>query len=207
MTIKDCFRCISDSLPLTNSKCHTSIITASMIITTPTSIYSLPSSSVSRTLESCRVIVFIFLLAYFAGRSCRVFNRFPLIREKRRQYPHLLESKHKHSYNSLGSSSRTHMENSSNLDHWGEEQGVGEQRWHALREQWLTADTQNNIKEDSTNGSSPSGELKKHHDYVDVDTVVEYLIHPKRPPFPKPVPLPEIVDILIELWEAEYTTL
>ena len=82
------------------------------------------------------------------------------------------------------------------MDIWGEKEGVGVNRWNALREKWLS---------ESTDKTSLS--YSKNQEYVDVDIVVEYLIHPKQPAFPKPVPLSEIVDILIELWEAEYASL
>mmetsp|Transcript_9444 Transcript_9444/g.13965 ORF Transcript_9444/g.13965 Transcript_9444/m.13965 type:complete len:84 (-) Transcript_9444:2491-2742(-) len=76
--------------------------------------------------------------------------------------------------------------NNLNIDNIGE--GVGTKRWETIREAWLKP----------TNGIE--NETNK---YVDIDTVVEYLTDPKKPKFPSPVCLTEMVDILIEVWERE----
>lgn len=78
------------------------------------------------------------------------------------------------------------------LEEWGKDKETGPERWKALRKQWLQE-------------RNPNQKTSKKNDFVDVDTVIEYLINPKHPPFPTPVPLDELVDILLELWEAEYT--
>lgn len=77
-----------------------------------------------------------------------------------------------------------------NIDTWGNELGIGAARWKRLREKWIT--------------QTVEPRKRSEEDIVDVDTVVEYLINPKQPNFPQPIPLQDLVDILLELWEAEY---
>jgi hypothetical protein len=82
------------------------------------------------------------------------------------------------------------------------ELGVGLDRWAAIRKAWQTG-----CKDPST---LPSNKLqtttptkkKKYDKYVDVDSIVEHLVNPRKPAFKHPVPLPEMIVILIELWEA-----
>ena len=38
---------------------------------------------------------------------------------------------------------------------------------------------------------------------VDVDIIVEHLFSQQRKTLPSPVPLPQMVDILIDFWEAD----
>ncbi|KAL0486332.1 hypothetical protein AKO1_002016 [Acrasis kona] len=68
---------------------------------------------------------------------------------------------------------------------------VGVDRWNAIRQAW-TAQQHIDKKKSKTTPYT-----------VDVDTIVEHLVNPKKPAFAHPVPLPEMVNILMELWEAD----
>eukprot|EP00521_Asterionellopsis_glacialis_P021626 CAMPEP_0195319682 /NCGR_PEP_ID=MMETSP0708-20121125/5651_1 /TAXON_ID=33640 /ORGANISM="Asterionellopsis glacialis, Strain CCMP134" /LENGTH=93 /DNA_ID=CAMNT_0040385943 /DNA_START=85 /DNA_END=366 /DNA_ORIENTATION=- len=70
------------------------------------------------------------------------------------------------------------------------------QRWEEAREQWKKTDTSD---------STPKGAVP-----VDVDEIIDLIFSQRwRNPddnkgaFPQPVPLPQMVDILVDLWEAE----
>mmetsp|Transcript_16608 Transcript_16608/g.23407 ORF Transcript_16608/g.23407 Transcript_16608/m.23407 type:complete len:117 (-) Transcript_16608:56-406(-) len=72
----------------------------------------------------------------------------------------------------------------------------GLQRWEEAREQWKKTDTSD---------STPRGAVP-----VDVDEIIDLIFSQRwRNPddnkgsFPQPVPLPQMVDILVDLWEAE----
>ena len=80
------------------------------------------------------------------------------------------------------------------------ELGVGYDRWCAIRKAWQTG-----CKDASTSSLSDKKlTRKKNYDkYVDVDSIVEHIVNPRKPAFKHPVPLPEMIVILIELWEAD----
>lgn len=63
---------------------------------------------------------------------------------------------------------------------------LGYQRWCEIQKKWK------------------EGEPKKRKQTpVDVENVVDYLVNPRKPAFKQPVPLPEMIKILVELWEAD----
>jgi len=80
------------------------------------------------------------------------------------------------------------------------ELGVGLDRWVAIRKAWQTG-----CKDPSTIAEQKrvNAKKKKYDKYVDVDSIVEHLVNPRKPAFKHPVPLPEMIVILIELWEAD----
>eukprot|EP01080_Neovahlkampfia_damariscottae_P000729 gene729-8981_t len=67
------------------------------------------------------------------------------------------------------------------------ELGIGVKRFQGIRKEW-------------TKGK----ENYKPKTYkVDVESVVEDLFNDKKPKFKNPVSLPDMVDILIEIWEED----
>lgn len=79
------------------------------------------------------------------------------------------------------------------------ELGVGIERWNAIRQAWTSPST----SAPSTSDTTTDNKKPKKYYTVDADTIVEHLVNPKKPAFKHPVPLAEMVKILIELWEAD----
>ena len=76
------------------------------------------------------------------------------------------------------------------------ELGVGLERWNAIRKSWVSgafAKEKKTIDVMNRNKQQP----------MDVDSIVEHLVNPKKPAFQKPVPLGEMINILIEIWESD----
>ena len=82
---------------------------------------------------------------------------------------------------------------------WWIDSKLGLARWEKAREQWLAH------KSDTDSTSKAAVPL-------DVDEVIDVLFRPRwrnaeeeGPPrrFPQNVPLPQMVDVLVDLWEAE----
>jgi hypothetical protein len=73
---------------------------------------------------------------------------------------------------------------------------VGLRRWEALRKGWLSQ---------KSDESTPKAAIP-----LDVDEIIDLIFSQRwrsqegdRSQFPQPVPLPQMVDILVDLWEAE----
>ena len=85
----------------------------------------------------------------------------------------------------------------------------GLERWLAAREAWCK-------KPSDGNDEQKNEDQHKHAVPVDVDGIIDVLFDPRwrggggkvkispvPPRFPKNVPLPQMIDVLTDLWEAE----
>lgn len=79
------------------------------------------------------------------------------------------------------------------------ELGVGLERWKAIRHAWVTGE----FCKDKKTISALNDSREDHRDSVDVDAIVEHLVNPKKPSFQKPIPLKEMIQILLEIWESD----
>ncbi len=91
----------------------------------------------------------------------------------------------------------------------------GLEKWLAAREAWCKRPSTTNTSNDD-NDEQKSDE-HKHAIPVDVDGIIDVLFDPRwrggaggkvkispvPPRFPKNVPLPQMIDVLTDLWEAE----
>jgi hypothetical protein len=94
---------------------------------------------------------------------------------------------------------------------------LGLQRWENARNQWLNHssnssgsnhDPNNNSNTESSDDGTPRAVAVP----VEVDEIIDVIFSPRwrgsdeeGPPrrFPQNVPLPQMVDVLVDLWEAE----
>jgi hypothetical protein len=78
---------------------------------------------------------------------------------------------------------------------------VGLRRWEEARQGWLVSCHQS----DASSDGYPKSAIP-----LDVDEIIDLIFSQRwraqeddRAQFPHPVPLPQMVDILVDLWEAE----
>eukprot|EP00538_Stauroneis_constricta_P011994 CAMPEP_0119561336 /NCGR_PEP_ID=MMETSP1352-20130426/17277_1 /TAXON_ID=265584 /ORGANISM="Stauroneis constricta, Strain CCMP1120" /LENGTH=176 /DNA_ID=CAMNT_0007609513 /DNA_START=44 /DNA_END=574 /DNA_ORIENTATION=+ len=91
----------------------------------------------------------------------------------------------------------------------------GLQRWEAARAKWIESKNMSSVAASSDGTSSTDTTPQQMFSAVplEVDDVIDVIFAPRwrhpgaheGPPecFPRPVPLPQMVDILVDLWEAE----
>jgi hypothetical protein len=78
-------------------------------------------------------------------------------------------------------------------DNVAPELGVGYERWVAIRKAWQTG-----CKGPSST-IPPKPKKKKYDKCVDVDSIVEHLVNPRKPAFKHPVPLSEMITVCLSL--------
>jgi len=79
----------------------------------------------------------------------------------------------------------------------GQEHGIGEARFKAIRAEWSRARPKSTAATTRTPDQPPTLPT------IDVSAVCEVLQNNKMLPFPSRVPLVEVIDILVEMWEDE----
>lgn len=83
----------------------------------------------------------------------------------------------------------------------------GLRNWEETRASWLNYSTNSN---DNSSVDSNTDSTLRAAIPVDVDDIIDLVFsqrwrsqEPSQSMFPQPVPLPQMVDILVDLWEAE----
>ena len=87
---------------------------------------------------------------------------------------------------------------------------LGLKRWEEARQGWLVSCQKQPSNRHPSSSSLLEGGSPKSAIPLDVDEIIDLIFSQRwraqendRAQFPQPVPLPQMVDILVDLWEAE----
>ncbi|GMI81486.1 hypothetical protein like AT5G25360 [Hibiscus trionum] len=89
----------------------------------------------------------------------------------------------------MSSNNRSNLDPSSSTSQPSEFVNHGLILWNQTRQQWL-------------GNKQPEKRVKPHEPKINWNTIYESL-HGDYTPFPHPIPLPEMVDFLVDIWELE----